>query len=66
MYGRLSHIADLALTGMVTNPARGQLNREIEISLSPFAPEKLASQDKFDCPVSRQPAHSPHAGWRLS
>ena len=30
---------------------------KINISLSPFAPEKLASQDGFGSPVPRQPAH---------
>ena len=29
------------------------------ISLSPFAPENLVSQDGFDRPVPREPAHSP-------
>ena len=43
--------------GMITNPARGQLNRENEISLSPFAPENLVSQDGLGSPVPRQPAH---------
>ena len=43
--------------GKVTNPARAQLNRENECSLSPFAPENLASRDSFGSPVPRQPAH---------
>ena len=47
---------------MVDNPARGQLNREINISLSPFAPENLVSRDGFGRPVLRQPAHSPYSG----
>ena len=42
--------------GKVTNPARGQLNREMNYSLSPFAPEKLVSRDGVDSPVPRQPA----------
>ena len=44
----------------VANPACGQLNRENEISLSPFTLEKLVSQDKFGCPFPRQPAHAPN------
>ena len=43
--------------GKVANPARGQLNRENNISLSPFAPENMISQDGFDSPVPRQSAH---------
>ena len=47
--------------GMVVNLASGQLNRENDISLSPFAPENLVSRDGFARPVPRQPAHSPHS-----
>ena len=36
--------------GKVANPARGQLNRENTISLSPFAPENLASRDGSTIP----------------
>ena len=43
--------------GKVANPARGQLNREMNISLSVFAPENLVSRDGFGSPVPRQPAH---------
>ena len=43
--------------GKVANPARGQLNRENEISLSAFAPENLVSRDGFGSPAPRQPAH---------
>ena len=43
--------------GKVANPARGQLNREITIPLSAFAPENLVSLDGFGSPVSRQSAH---------
>ena len=43
--------------GKVANPARGQLNRQINISLSTFAPENLVSRDGFGSPVPRQPAH---------
>ena len=41
----------------VANPARGQLNRENEFSLSPCVPENLVSRDGFSRPVPRQPAH---------
>ena len=43
--------------GKVANPARGQLNRENKIPLSPCVPEKLVSRDGFSRPVPRQPAH---------
>ena len=43
--------------GKVANPARGQLNRENNNSLSAFAPENLVSRDRFGSPVPRQPAH---------
>ena len=43
--------------GKVANPARGQLNRENNIPLSPCVPEKLVSRDGFSRPVPRQPAH---------
>ena len=43
--------------GKVANRARGQLNREMNIPLSPFAGENLVSRDEFDSPVPRQPAH---------
>ena len=45
--------------GKVAIPARGQLNREIHISLSPFASDNLVSRDGFGSPVPRQPAHLP-------
>ena len=41
----------------VANPARGQLNRENSIPLSPCVPENLVSRDGFSRPVPRQPAH---------
>ena len=47
---------------MVANPARGQLNRKIEFSLSPFAPANLVSRESFDCPVPLQPSRSLHQG----
>ena len=43
--------------GKVDNPARGQLNRENYLFLSPFAPENLVSRDGFGSPVPRQPSH---------
>ena len=43
--------------GKVANPARGQLNRKINIPLSPCVPENLVSRDGFSRPVPRQPAH---------
>ena len=43
--------------GKVANPARGQLNKEMNNSLSPFAPMNLVSRDGFGSPVPRQPAH---------
>ena len=38
---------------VVANPARGQLNRKMNI-LSPFAPENLVSRDRFGSPVPVQ------------
>ena len=43
--------------GKVANTARGQLNRENNIPLSPCVPENLVSRDRFSRPVPRQPAH---------
>ena len=43
--------------GKVANPARGQLNRENIIPLSPCVPDNLVSRDGFSRPVPRQPAH---------
>ena len=43
--------------GKVVNPARGQLNREHNIPLSPCVPENFVSRDGFSRPVPRQPAH---------
>ena len=43
--------------GKVANPARGQLNKENNIPLSPCVPENLVSRDGFGRPVPRQPAH---------
>ena len=44
-------------TGKVANPARGQMNRKMNISLLAFVPENLVSRDGFSSPVPRQPAH---------
>ena len=43
--------------GKVANPARGQLNTENNIPLSPCVPENLVSRAGFSRPVPRQPAH---------
>ena len=43
--------------GKVANPTRGELNRKVNISLSPFVPENLLSRDGFGSTVPRQPAH---------
>ena len=43
--------------GKVANPARGKLNRENNVPLSPCVPENLVSRDEFSRPVPRQPAH---------
>ena len=43
--------------GKAANPARGQLDGKINISLSAFAPENLVSRDGFGSPVPRQPVH---------
>ena len=52
-----SHIAEYGSNGKVANPARGQLNRENNIPLSPCVPENLVSRDGFSRLVPRQPAH---------
>ena len=44
--------------GFVAKPARGQLDRENDEPLSPFAPETLLSRDGFGRPVPRQSAQS--------
>ena len=43
--------------GKVVNSARGQLNRETNISASAFAPENLISRNGFGSLVPRQPVH---------
>ena len=45
--------------GTFANPARDQLKKKINISLSAFAPENLVSRDGFRSPVTRQFAHLP-------
>ena len=39
----ITHSKSKDQPGKVANPARGQLNREMNISLSPFAPKNLVS-----------------------
>ena len=56
MYGH-TYNKGMDQPGKVASPARGQLNREMNISLSAFVPENLVSRDGFGGPVPRQPAH---------
>ena len=56
MYGH-TYSKSMDQPGKVANPARGQLNREINISVSALAPENLVSRDGFGSSVPRQPAH---------
>ena len=56
MYGR-TYSKSIDQPGKAVNPARGQLNRENNISLSAFAPENLVSREGFGSPVPRQPVH---------
>ena len=56
MYGH-TYSKSMDQPGKVTNPARGQLNRKMNISRSPFAPENLVSRDGSSSPVPRQPVH---------
>ena len=56
MYGH-TYSKNMDQPGKVANPARGQLTRKLNISLSAFAPENLVSRDGFGSPVPRQPAH---------
>ena len=55
----VTHIARVWINRVikVVDPARGQLNRKNDISLSPFAPGNLVSRAGFGSPVPRQPAH---------
>ena len=57
MYGQAYSKSSMDQPGKVANPARGQLNRENEYSLSAFALENLVSRDGFGSPVPRQPGH---------
>ena len=43
--------------GKVADLARGQLNRENNVPLSPCVPDNLVSRDGFSRPVPRQSAH---------
>ena len=56
MYGH-TYSKSMDQTGKVASPARGQLNRKNDNSLSAFAPKNLVSRDGFGSPVPRQPAH---------
>ena len=56
MYGH-TYSKSMDQPGKVTSPARGQLSRKNNISLSAFVPENLVSRDGFGNPVPRQPAH---------
>ena len=56
MYGH-TYSKSMHQSGKVANPARGQPNREINISLSAFAPENLVSRDGFSSPLPFQPAY---------
>ena len=57
MYVWSSHIAEYGSTGEGCHPVRGQLNREMNLPLSPCVPENLVSRDGFSRPVPREPAH---------
>lgn len=46
-------------SGMMANPARGQLKEENRISV-PFAPDSLVLRVRFGCPVRCQRAHFPY------
>ena len=50
---------------MVAISARGQLNGEDHLSLSPFALENLVSRDRSSRPVLHQPAHYLHLKLKL-
>ena len=56
VYGH-THSKSMDQPGKVASPARGQLSRKMNISLSAFVPENLVSRDGFGSPVPRQPAH---------
>ena len=52
MYGH-TYSKSMDQPGKVANPARGQLNRKMNISLSAFVPRNLVSRDGFGSPVPR-------------
>ena len=52
-----THSKSMDQRGKVANPARGQLNKKMNIPLSAFVPENLVSRDGFGSLVPRQPAH---------
>ena len=56
MYGH-TYSKSMDQPGKVASPARGQLNRKMNISLPAFMPENLVSRDGFGSPILRQPAH---------
>ena len=56
MYGH-AYSKSMDQPGKVASPARGQLTRKMNVSLSAFVPENLVSRDGFGSPVPRQPAH---------
>ena len=56
MYGH-TYSKSMHQLGKAANPARSQLNRDMNIALSAFAPENLVSRDGFGSPVPRQPVH---------
>ena len=43
-----TYIKSMDQPGKVADPARGQLNREMNIFLSTHVPENLVSRDEFD------------------
>ena len=55
----VTHIARVWINRVskAADPARGQLNRENDISLSAFVPENLVSRGGFGSAVPRHPAH---------
>ena len=52
MYGH-KYCKGMGQPGKVAHPAHGQLNRENDFSLSPFAPDNLVPRDGFGRPVPR-------------
>ena len=56
MYGH-TYNKSMEQPGKVANPVRGQLDREINISLSASVPENLVSLGEFGSPIPRQSVH---------